>query len=165
MRYNYMNGQCDCVPLREASIIGHVLYPQLFEFKYVHCSVDRETGMVWYDERLTPPTKDTLKVPNCFVNLKVNASKVIQMFNRDSVTLLGMINMEFWEGMMNMDPGEYGQFMDGFEGAEGMGFDMDGQYEEGMFDEEMYGDGVFEEDYVDGDYADEWYDDGTHQDL
>merc|ERR1711879_911183 len=128
--------------------------------------------MIWYDERLAILSKETLRPPNCFVNLKVDGAKVIQMFNRDSVTLLGTINMEFWQGMVNMDPEsmkKYGQFMGGFEDFE--------QWKERkewaliwmgnmkkrclrMECTEM----VFEEDYVDGDYADEWYDD-AHQDL
>ena len=101
LKINYLNGECDCVQIKDAAIIGYLLYPHLFDFKYVKCKVIKESGMIYYDQRLEIMKEDTIEIPNCFVNLDVNADKMVHAFARDSVSMLHGTYMDYMEYMMN----------------------------------------------------------------
>ena len=93
--------ELDCVHIDDAIIIGYLLYPQLFDFKYVKCKVVQETGMIYYDKRLDVNKNDTIEIPNCFINLDVDANKIIHVFARDQVKMLHTTYLDYMEYMMD----------------------------------------------------------------
>eukprot|EP01084_Bolivina_argentea_P300258 517696_1 len=103
LRLNYMNGFSDSLLIEDASIIGYFLYPHLYDFKYVNCKVNKQNGMIWYDNTLNIITNNTITIPNCFINLNVDVEKIIHGFTRDSVHMMHMIYLDYMEYMMNQD--------------------------------------------------------------
>lgn len=81
-------GHGDWMELHDPAVIGFLLYPHLFDFKHVECKIDRRNGMVYYDQRLVAPTKETIKRPNCFVATDVEVELFLRVFTRDIIEML-----------------------------------------------------------------------------
>ena len=101
LKSNYMDGKCDCVHIEDGVIIGYLLYPHLFDFKYVKCKINKENGMIYYDQTLHEKNNDTIEIPNCFINLDVENEKIVHVLARDTVKMLHMTYLDYMEYMMN----------------------------------------------------------------
>merc|ERR1712244_109073 len=75
----------DYMELHDPAVVGLLLYPHLFELRYVRCEV--EDGVICYDERLTKPKMGV--TPNCMVVVDVDEKRFLTAFTRD---LLGVLN-------------------------------------------------------------------------
>ena len=100
IRKNYMDGIADGLLIGEASIILYFLYPHLYDFKYVHCMINAENGMVHYDKGLGVIDEDSVVIPNCFVNLHVDDTQIVHGFTRDAVNMIHGVYMDSMQYMM-----------------------------------------------------------------
>jgi len=81
-------GNGEKMELHDPAVVGIILYPHLFEMKHVQCKIDRQNGMVYYDQRLLPPTEETMVRPNCFVVTDVDVPMFMRAFTRDFLEIL-----------------------------------------------------------------------------
>ena len=88
---HYEAGIGDYMELHDLTLVGFMLYPHLFDFKYVKCVIDMTNGMVHFDKRLKLKTADTIQRPNCIVALKVESDKFVKAFTRDIMKMLNTL--------------------------------------------------------------------------
>eukprot|EP01083_Nonionella_stella_P288654 982247_1 len=85
---HFETGIGDYMELHDLSLIGFMLYPHLFDFKYVKCNIDKGSGLIWFDKRLQKPTAEGIAIPNCLVAHKVDEEQFVRVFTRDMMFML-----------------------------------------------------------------------------
>ena len=88
---HYEWGIGDYMELHDLSIIGFILYPHLFDFKYVKCNVDKSNGLIYFDKRLMVPQPSTIQRPNCMIALNIDKERFLKAYTRDMLIMLNKL--------------------------------------------------------------------------